>query len=64
MLTMNAVACPGHLCCVATYLQARAQFNKLRALWVERRTAAIDWVDRISDGMEKKPKARSTTNIL
>ncbi|CAN0146947.1 unnamed protein product [Ascophyllum nodosum] len=35
---------------------ARAGFNKFRALWVKRKRNAMDVVDMIADGMDKKPK--------
>ncbi|KAG5187254.1 Tat binding protein 1-interacting protein-domain-containing protein [Tribonema minus] len=40
----------------AAMSKARTHFNKLRQVWVDRKNAAREWVDRISDGMEKKPK--------
>ncbi|CAM9137424.1 unnamed protein product [Ectocarpus sp. 6 AP-2014] len=35
---------------------AKQSFNKFRALWVTRKRNAMDVVDMIADGMEKKPK--------
>eukprot|EP00752_Nemacystus_decipiens_P001704 g1650.t1 len=35
---------------------AKSDFNKFRALWVDRKRNAMDVVDMIADGMEKKPK--------
>ncbi|CAM9362659.1 unnamed protein product [Ectocarpus sp. 12 AP-2014] len=35
---------------------AKQSFNKYRALWVTRKRNAMDVVDMIADGMEKKPK--------
>jgi hypothetical protein len=37
-------------------MQAKAQFNKMRGVWVERRRSAMDMIDNISESMDKKSK--------
>jgi uncharacterized lipoprotein YddW (UPF0748 family) len=37
-------------------LQAKAQFNKMRGVWVERRRSAMDVIENISESMDKKTK--------
>eukprot|EP00903_Cladosiphon_okamuranus_P009666 g9197.t1 len=54
----NAAAKGGGRSVVAGGMKAaKSEFNKFRSLWVDRKRNAMDVVDMIADGMEKKPKA-------